>query len=105
VVAAVWVGHDLPSRTLPPGADGAHAALPGWIALVAVAEGERPPAPVPGPPPAGVERARIDRETGLRAAPGGPGVDLWFVDGTAPAERADQVVPVGVDLARTARDF
>ena len=60
---------------------------------------------MPGPPPPGLERARIDRESGLRAPPGGGGVELWFVDGTAPAERADAAIPVGVDLARTARDF
>ena len=106
VVAAVWLGHDQPSRTLPPRADGAHAALPAWMHVVRAAEGTRPPGAVPGPPPAGVERVRIDRETGLRSAPGaGGGLDLWFVDGTAPAERADQPDPAGVDHQRTAREF
>ncbi len=106
VVAAVWFGHDQPSRALPRGADGAHAALPTWMHLVRSAEGTRPPGAVPGPAPRGVERVRIDRETGLRAAPGaGGGVDLWFIDGTAPAERADAPAPAGVDHARTAREF
>ena len=106
VVAAVWLGHDQPSRTLPHRADGAHAALPVWMHVVRAAEGTRPPGAVPGPPPGGVERVRIDRATGLRSAPGaGGGIDLWFVDGTAPADRADQPDPAGVDHQRTAREF
>ncbi len=106
IVGAVWVGHDRPSLTLPPHADGAHAALPTWMHLIAAAEGTRPPGPVPGPPPPGVEQVRVDRETGLRSAPGaGGGLALWFVTGTAPAERADEPAAAGVDSARTAREF
>jgi penicillin-binding protein 1A len=106
LVAAVWLGHDRPAQTLPGRADGAHAALPSWMRLVAAAEGTRPPQPVPGPPPPGLERLRIDRETGLRSAPGaGGGLDLWFVLGTGPAERADAPAAAGVDHARTSREF
>ncbi|HVV84861.1 MAG TPA: transglycosylase domain-containing protein [Kofleriaceae bacterium] len=106
VTAAVWVGHDQPSHTLPAGSDGAHAALPTWMQLVRGAEGSRPPVDVPGPPPPGLERVRIDRETGLVSAPGaGGGLDLWFVVGTEPAERADQPPAADLDLARTARQF
>src|SRR4051812_24699617 len=85
VTAAVWVGHDVPARSLGAHADGAHAALPGWMALVAVAEGTRPASSAVGVAPADVEWTRIDRETGLLAAPGGGGaLELPFVRGTAP---------------------
>ncbi len=106
VTAAIWVGHDAPSRSLGRNADGARAALPGWMTIVALAEGTRPAAPVPGDPPSGLERVRIDRETGLRAAPGGGGaLELWFVRGTAPIEQAGTVTGAGVDFGRTARQF
>lgn len=104
VTAAIWLGHDVPTATLGPRADGAHAALPAWIRLVAAAEGARPAEPVPGAPPDGVERVRIDRETGLRAA-SGPAVDLWFVHGTAPVETAGTITGAGVDFGRTATEF
>ncbi|MEZ4398721.1 MAG: transglycosylase domain-containing protein [Kofleriaceae bacterium] len=106
VTAAVWVGHDQPAHTLPRGADGAHAALPAWMKLVAAAEGARPPEPVPGPAPTTLTRVRVDRETGLLAAPGGgAAIDLWFAPGTAPTERAGTVTGAGVDFGRTARQF
>lgn len=105
VTAALWVGHDAP-RSLGPRADGAHAALPGWMRIVEAAEGTRPVAPAVGEPPADVEWVRIDRETGLLAAPGGGGaIDLPFVRGTAPLETAGTVTGAGVDFGRTARQF
>ncbi len=104
VVAAVWVGHDTPVLRLGPHDDGAHAALPSWIRLVRAAEGRRPPTALAGPPP-GLERARIDRETGLRAAPhAGGAIDLWFAPGTAPTEVAGAPTSGG-DFQRTAREF
>ncbi|HVK74539.1 MAG TPA: transglycosylase domain-containing protein [Kofleriaceae bacterium] len=106
VVAAVWVGHDDPAVKLGPKDDGAHAALPSWMRLVRAAEGDRPPGPVPGPPPPGLERARIDRESGLLAAPGAGGaLDLWFVRGTAPVDVAGRPGAGGTDFARSAREF
>jgi penicillin-binding protein 1A len=104
VVATVWIGHDMQTIKLGPRDDGAHAALPSWIRLVAAAEGSRPATALAGPPP-GVERARIDRYTGLLAAPGMGGLDLWFAAGTAPTEVAGSPVGSGADFQRTAQEF
>ncbi len=105
VTAAVWIGHDSPTHSLGPRADGAHVALPVWMRLIAAAEGSRPAEPVPGQPPPGLERVRIDRETGLLAAPTGASLSLWFAPGAAPTERAGTVTGAGVDFGRTAREF
>ena len=104
VLAAVWTGFDDPSHKLEAADDGAHAALPLWIAAVQAAEGTRPASPVPGPPPDGMVRATIDRETGLLAPPGGDGVPLWFRPGTAPTDVAGQPAAHG-DFGRAAREF
>ncbi len=104
VVTAVWVGHDTPVVRLGPRDDGAHAALPSWMRLVRAAEGSRPATALPGPPP-GLERVRIDRETGLRAAPrAGGAVELWFAPGSAPSDVAGTPTTSG-DFQRTAREF
>jgi penicillin-binding protein 1A len=106
VTAAVWIGHDDPTVDLGPRDDGAHAALPLWMRLVREAEGSRPPAPVPGDAPAGVERARIDRDTGLLAAPGAGGAtDVWFKTGTAPVDVAGRPSSGPGDFGRTTREF
>jgi len=103
VVAAVWVGHDTPTTRMGPRDDGAHAALPAWMRLVRAAEGTRPATPLPSPPP-GLERVRVDRETGLRAAArAGGAVDLWFTPGTAPIDTAG--APSSADFSRTAHEF
>ena len=104
IVAAVWVGFDDPHTVLGPHQDGAHAALPLWIALMRAAEGARPTVAVPGPPPPGLERVRIDRETGL-LAPQGDGLALWFKSGTAPTETAGRQTSTGDDFDRATRDF
>ena len=104
IVAAVWVGFDDPHIVLGAHQDGAHAALPLWIALMRAAEGARPGGPVPGPPPPGLERARIDRETGL-LAPDGGGLSLWFKSGSAPTETAGRQTSTGDDFGRATRDF
>jgi len=106
VLAAVWVGHDDPARTLGPHDEGAHAALPLWVKLVQLTEDGRPERPAVGPPPAGVERVRIDRETGLLAAPGAGGAaNVWFKQGTAPTEAAGEVSETSTDFGRTAHEF
>ncbi|MEM9491676.1 MAG: penicillin-binding transpeptidase domain-containing protein, partial [Myxococcota bacterium] len=106
LVAAVWVGHDDPARTLGRSDDGSRAALPLWIRLIAAAEGERPPRAVPGPPPDGLRQARIDRETGKRAPPGvGGGALLYFKPGTEPIEQTGHIPGVPSDLSRAAREF
>jgi penicillin-binding protein 1A len=105
ITTAVWIGHDDPTVDLGPRDDGAHAALPLWIKLVREAEGTRPPQPVPGPAPDGLERARVDKETGLLAAPGAGGaIELWFKTGTAPTETAGRPSTSG-DFGRTSREF
>jgi penicillin-binding protein 1A len=106
LVAAVWIGHDDPSRLLGAGRDGAHAALPLWSELVRIAEGKRAARAVPGDPPAGLVRARVDRETGLLAQPGAGGaIDLWFRRGTEPHGVAGGAADVPVDLSRASREF
>jgi penicillin-binding protein 1A len=102
-LAAVWIGFDDPATKLGPTGDGAHAALPLWMRAIRAAEGDRPKLPVPGAPPAGMERATIDRETGLLAAPGAPGLPLWFRAGTAPTEVSGQ--PGATDFGATTREF
>lgn len=104
-LAAVWVGFDDPSDKLGAQGDGAHAALPLWMRAIRAAEGERPKVSVPGSPPPGMERATIDRETGLLAAPGAPGLPLWFQSGTAPTEVSGQPGTSPTDFGRTSREF
>jgi penicillin-binding protein 1A len=104
-LAAVWVGFDDPSTKLGGHGDGAHAALPLWMRAIRAAEGDRPKVPVPGSPPPGMERATIDRETGLLAAPGAPGLPLWFETGTAPTEVSGQPGTSPTDFGRTSREF
>jgi penicillin-binding protein 1A len=105
VLAAVWVGFDDPVHKLGGEGDGAHAALPLWMRAIRAAEGARPPAPVPGPAPADMERVTIDRETGQRAAPGAGGLALWFRSGTAPTEVSGQPGTSSTDFARSSHEF
>jgi len=106
LLAAVWVGHDDPSHVLGPQRDGARAALPLWIELVALAEGTRRPLPVLPDPPPGLVRAVVDRENGLLAEPGaGRAIELWFRRGTEPTIRSGEAPGVPVDLSRASREF
>jgi penicillin-binding protein 1A len=105
VLAAVWIGFDDPAHKLGPEGDGRRAALPLWMRVIRTAEANRPPVPVPGAPPEGMERVSIDRETGLLAAPGAPGLALWFRSGSAPSEAADQPGTSPTDFGRSSREF
>ncbi len=105
VLAAVWIGFDDPSIKLGRRGDGAHAALPLWLRAIRAAEAERPTVALPGEPPAGMERASIDRESGLRAQPGAPGLSLWFREGTAPTETAGNPGTSPTDFDRMSREF
>jgi membrane carboxypeptidase/penicillin-binding protein len=105
VLAATWLGFDDPADKLGSRGDGARAALPLWLRAVRAAEGARPGVPVPGAPPPQVERVTIDRETGLVAPPGAPGLSLWFQHGTAPAEVSGQPGTSPTDFGRSAREF
>ncbi len=104
-LAAVWIGFDEPATKLGSEGDGAHAALPLWMRAIRAAEGDRPRVPVPGDPPAGMQRVAVDRETGLVAAPGASGLELWFRPGTAPTEVSGQPGTSPTDFGRTAREF
>lgn len=106
VTAAVWLGHDDPTLNLGRGMDGSHAALPIWMRMIEMAERQRTARPLPGPPPADSETARIDRESGFLAAPGAGGaLDLYFHPGTVPTEHAGSGFSAGQDFARSSRGF
>jgi penicillin-binding protein 1A len=104
-LAAVWLGFDDPTKKLGAEGDGAHAALPLWMRAIRSAEGVRPDVALPGPPPEGMERFSIDRETGLLAAPGAPGLALWFKSGTQPTEVSGTPGTSPTDFGRSAREF
>ncbi|MDX2092159.1 MAG: transglycosylase domain-containing protein [Kofleriaceae bacterium] len=104
-LAAVWLGFDDPVHKLGSEGDGRRAALPLWMQAIRLAEGQRPAAPIPGPPPDGMERVSIDRESGLRAPPGGSGLGVWFRAGTAPTEVAGMPGTSPTDFSRSAREF
>ena len=105
MLAAVWLGFDDPATKLGHEGDGAHAALPLWMRAVRAAEGSRPSVALPGAPPPGMVRATIDRETGLLAAPGAPGLTLWYREGSAPTEVSGQPGTSPTDFGRSAREF
>ncbi len=104
-LASVWIGHDEPRTKLGKDGDGAKAALPLWMRAIRLAEGDRPRAALPGAPPGGVEQVTLDRETGLLAAPGAPGLAVWLRTGTAPTEVAGQPGTSPTDFGRSAREF
>ncbi|MBL0218202.1 MAG: transglycosylase domain-containing protein [Myxococcales bacterium] len=104
-LAAVWIGFDDPAHKLGHEGDGAHAALPLWSRAIRAAEGSRPPVPVPGTAPAGLEHVSIDRETGLLAAPGSSGLAVWVRTGTAPTEVSGQPGTSPTDFGQSSREF
>ena len=105
MTAAVWMGFDDPIQKLGHEGDGAKAALPLWMRVVRAAEGARPNVAVPGTEPAAMSRATIDRESGLLAAPGAPGLSLWFRNGSAPTEVSGRPGTSPTDFGRSAREF
>jgi penicillin-binding protein 1A len=105
VLGAVWLGFDDPSTKLGSQGDGARAALPLWMRAMRAAEADRPQAALPGEPPAGMQQVTIDRESGLLAAPGAPGLPLWFREGTAPTETAGGPGTSPTDFERSSREF
>ncbi|HET9992497.1 MAG TPA: transglycosylase domain-containing protein [Kofleriaceae bacterium] len=104
-LGAVWIGFDDPITKLGSEGDGAHAALPLWLRAMRAAEGDRPRVAIPGEPPSGMERATIDRETGLLAPAHTGGLDLWFRAGTAPTETSGQPGTSPTDFGQTSREF
>jgi penicillin-binding protein 1A len=85
LLAGVWVGFD-ERRMLGRGEEGARAALPIWTEFMTKALVGVPVSDFAQPP--GVVVARIDPATGLLPAPGGNGIEEFFLDGTAPTESA-----------------
>ncbi len=104
-LAAVWIGFDDPSHKLGRDGDGAHAALPLWSRAIRAAEGSRPPVPVPGAAPPGLDHLSIDRETGLLAAPGSSGLAVWIRTGTGPTEVSGQPGTSPTDFGQSSREF
>jgi len=105
LLGAVWIGFDDPATKLGSQGDGAHAALPLWLRAMRAAEADRPKLALPGDAPTGMQRATIDRESGLLAAPGAPGLTLWFRDGTAPTEISGNPGTSPTDFGRSSREF
>jgi penicillin-binding protein 1A len=86
LLATVWVGHD-DRAPLGRFATGGRVALPIWLSFMREAMRGRPRSDWPRP--AGVEIARIDPRTGLRAAPGQlDAIEEVFVAGTSPQQVA-----------------
>ncbi len=105
MTSAVWLGFDDPAHKLGREGDGRRAALPLWIKAIRSAEGSRPALAIPGPPPTGMERVTIDRETGLVAAPGASGLAVWFRAGTAPTEVSGQPGTSPTEFGHSTREF
>jgi penicillin-binding protein 1A len=85
-VAGVWVGFDA-ARNLGKNETGSRAASPIFVDFMRAALAEEPREEFAIPP--GVEFARIDKKTGLRAAPGAESAVFQpFRAGTAPLEYA-----------------
>ena len=87
LLAAVWVGFD-DMKKLGRGEAGGKTAAPIWADFMAKAMAGRPTKDFAQPP--GIVVQRIDKATGLLAAPGQESgtLDEVFIDGTAPTEHA-----------------
>lgn len=87
LLVAVWVGFD-DMKKLGKGEAGGRTAAPMWADFMAKATAGRPTKDFVQPP--GVIVQRIDKATGLLAAPGQESgtLDEVFIDGTAPTAQA-----------------
>ncbi|HEX3904862.1 MAG TPA: PBP1A family penicillin-binding protein [Polyangia bacterium] len=87
LLAAVWVGFD-DMKKLGRGEAGGKTAAPIWADFMLKATAGKPTKDFAQPP--GVVVQRIDKATGLLAAPGQEGgtLDEVFLDGTAPTQQA-----------------
>jgi penicillin-binding protein 1A len=87
LLAAVWVGFD-DMKKLGKGETGGKAAAPIWAEFMSKATAGRPTKDFVQPP--GIVVQRIDKASGLLAAPGQESntLDEVFLDGTAPTEHA-----------------
>jgi penicillin-binding protein 1A len=88
LLTTVWVGADGNERPVGSAESGGRVALPIWLEFMQVALKDRPQGGVIGEVPEGIEIRRVDRALGLLSEEGEPGIDLPFVEGTAPTELA-----------------
>jgi penicillin-binding protein 1A len=92
LTAVTWVGSDKNERALGRGEHGATVAMPVFEEFYGDYLAEEPDSSGPGfwhqEPPERVILRDIDPQTGLRSRPGEPGVELPFIQGTAPTEFA-----------------
>ena len=89
-LAIVWIGYD---DNRAARLTGAASALPVWGELM----GPLDPEPLALPKPEGIENVLIDPQSGLRADAGCPGaLELPFMNGSAPVERAPCATAVGI---------
>jgi penicillin-binding protein 1A len=84
VVTVVWSGADGNERPLGKRESGGRVALPSWLRYMTAILDGRKQGDLVGEVPEGIEIRRVDRELGLLAKPGEPGIDLPFIVGTAP---------------------
>jgi penicillin-binding protein 1A len=84
LVAIAWIGFDTP-QSLGRNETGAQAALPMWISYMGSVLRGTPEQPLSMPP--GVVVARVDPDTGLRAADGNSGIPEYFYQEFQPAEQ------------------
>ncbi len=87
LLAAVWVGFD-DGKNVGKGETGGRAAAPIWTDFMVKATSGRPTKDFVQPP--GIVVQRIDKTTGLLAAPGQETntLDEVFIEGTAPTAQA-----------------
>ena len=83
LLAVVWVGFD-DYQSLGKGEAGGRTAAPIWRAFMTKALADRPA--VDFTPPSGVKVVQIDLQSGKLAAPGSPGVEEVFINGTEPKD-------------------
>jgi len=89
-LAIVWIGYD---DNRAARLTGAASALPVWGEIM----GALDPEPLALPKPEGIENVLIDPQSGLRADAGCPGaLELPFMNGSAPVERAPCATGVGI---------
>jgi penicillin-binding protein 1A len=106
VLTAVWVGADGNERPVGQRESGGRVALPIWLDYMRFALKDRPQGGVTGEIPEGIEIKRIDRELGLLSQTGEPGVDLPFVEGSAPEQVAPDRTTRAVErVDRLSSDF
>ena len=91
LVATAWVGFD-DHEPIGPSETGGRAALPLWLNFMKAAHLGLPVTDFT-PPAEGVERVRIDPETGLLAGHAVPGRVEYFLTGTAPTEETRTMDP------------